>query len=249
MNDTDKKRYIDFAAFRSLAADPRLSSHQKVDDARNARGGKEALMFGNIRAKLPQLDRRGQRVFDIGSGCDGLPRIIMEHAERLGHRLTLIDSAEMLSALPNSASAEKISAEFPNCDDVISANAGKCDAVIVYSVIHYVFVHADIWAFFDAALSLLAPGGGLLIGDIPSRSKRDRFLMSDAGTAMRDSLRSMGRSADPRFNRLAPGEIDDAVIQGLIARGTAAGFDGYILPQPRELPFAETRIDLLFTRP
>lgn len=249
MADDHKKRYINFATFRTLAANPQLDPHQKVDDARNARGGKEPLILADIRSKLPQIDRVRQHIFDIGSGCDGLPRLIIQHAERLGHRLTLVDSAEMLDALPNSPAVEKIAAEFPNCIDALTANDGKCDVVIVYSVIHYVFVHANIWAFLDAALGLLAPGGSLLIGDIPSRSKRDRFLGSEAGKAMRDALLSSGRSADSRFNHPAPGEIDDAIIYGLLARGNAAGFDGYVMPQPASLPFAETRIDLLFTRP
>ena len=45
----------------------------------------------------------------------------------------------------------------------------------------YVCVNDSIFNFLDKAVSLLALGGRLLIGDIPNRSKRRRFCASAEG--------------------------------------------------------------------
>jgi hypothetical protein len=249
MSTNRKKRYIDFATFRYLAVDPSLNRHAKIDDPENRRAGKEPLIFADIRAKLPMLDQPGNRIADIGPGCDTLPRLVIDHAQKLGHRLTAIDAPEMLALLPDGPTIEKIGWAFPHCDEFLATNAGTFHAVIAYSVLHYVFPHGNVWEFLDAGLALLASGGGFLIGDVPNRSKRDRFLGSEAGAGLRTTLAAAGVAQTPRLNQPVPYEIDDAVIYGLIGRANAAGFDAYILPQPPSLPFADRRLDLLFTRP
>jgi hypothetical protein len=76
-----------------------------------------------------------------------------------------------------------------------------------------------------------------------------RFLASAAGKSYHRQY--SGRDEDPEvvFNRLQPGKIDDAVLLGLMARGRAAGFDAWLVPQDASLPMANRREDLLFQRP
>lgn len=205
--------------------------------------------MADIRAKLPQLTLRAQRVVDIGSGCGVLPDTLIHDAEILGHQLTCIDSPEMLAALPASPALSKVAAEFPHCPEFITAARATCNAVLAYSMFHYVFEHGNPWGFVDAALTLLAPGGRLLLGDVPNRSKRDRFLASEVGRRLHKAHGGSEPNLVPRFNQLVPAEIDDAVLWGLAARARAAGFDAYILPQPEALPLADRREDLLFVRP
>ena len=45
------------------------------------------------------------------------------------------------------------------------------------------------------------------------------------------------------------GEIDDTVICALLTRARASGFDAYVMPQAADLPMANRREDLLFSRP
>ena len=101
----------------------------------------------------------------------------------------------------------------------------------------------------DAALAMLAPGGRLLLGDIPNSSMRRRFLSSAAGAAFHRKY--TGKDEDPQIAQF-PAEqktMDDSVIFGMLARARAAGFDAYVLPQSPNLPMANRREDLLFARP
>jgi hypothetical protein len=144
---------------------------------------------------------------------------------------------------------DKVPARFPECGALIAEGAGTFDVVIVYSVIHYVFREANAWDFVDQALSLLAPGGAMLLGDVPNVSKRKRFFASAGGEQFHKAFMKTEDPPVVEFNRLEPGSMDDAVVLGLVARARAQGFDAYILPQPDSLPMANRREDLLFVRP
>jgi hypothetical protein len=127
--------------------------------------------------------------------------------------------------------------------------AGRVDALLCYSVFHYVFAESNPFDFVDRALSLLAPGGRMLIGDLPNVSRRKRFFSSAAGAAFHREF--TGRDEDPTvvFNRTETGKIDDAVVLALLARCRAAGFDAFVLPQAPGLPMANRREDILVCRP
>jgi SAM-dependent methyltransferase len=240
---------LTYEGFRKLAQDSALSPYEKIGFPDSYRAGKEEAIYGDLLAKMPALARKASRVVDIGAGCSDLPRMLVRNAETLGQRLAFIDSAEMLALNAHSPALEKIAGKFPDCADFIGDNAGRADAVIVYSVFHYVFAEGDTWRFLDAALSLLAPGGALLIGDIPNLSKRRRFFASAAGKKFHREY--TGRDEDPvvEHNRLDPDEIDDSVVFALLARARLQGFDGYVMPQPPELPMANRREDVLIIRP
>jgi hypothetical protein len=143
----------------------------------------------------------------------------------------------------------KVPGRFPDTPDLLERLAGRCDAVLAYSVLQYAFAEGDAFAFVDAALSLLAPGGRLLVGDLPNASMRRRFLASEAGRAHHREY--TGRDEDPpvRWPLLPAGEIDDAVALALLARARDAGYHGWVLPQAHGLPMANRREDLLFARP
>lgn len=240
---------LTYEGFRELARDSKLSRYEKIGFPDSYRAGKEEAIFRDLCAKLPALARRGARIVDIGAGCSDLPGLLVRNAQSLDQRLAFVDSQEMLSHTPDAAVLEKVAAMFPDCTDFMAANTGRCDAVIVYSVFQYVFAEANTWRFLDAALSLLAPGGALLIGDIPNVSKRRRFFASETGARFHREF--TGKDEDPvvEFNRLDPGDIDDSVIFSVLARARQQGFDGYVVPQPPELPMANRREDILVTRP
>lgn len=240
---------LTYEGFRELASDPKLSRYEKIGFPDSYRAGKEQAIFDDLCAKLPALARKGSRIVDIGAGCSDLPGLLVRNAESLGQKLAFVDSAEMLAHTPDSAVLEKVAGMFPACADFVAANRGGCDAVIVYSVFQYVFAEGNAWVFLDKALSLLAPGGALLIGDIPNLSKRRRFFASETGARFHRAF--TGKDEDPvvEFNRLEPGDIDDSAVLSVLARARAQGFDGYVVPQPPELPMANRREDILVTRP
>ena len=240
---------LGFEDFRKLAQDPTLSKYERIGFPDNYRAGYEASIFADIRLKLPNLDQQGQVVLDIGPGCSDLPLMLIDHCRSQGHALHLIDSAEMLEHLPDDACIAKHPALFPNCADFISMNQGKCDVIICYSVLHYVLLDVAFFRFLDCSLSLLAPGGQLLIGDIPNISKRKRFFASERGISFHKQFMQTDDPPEVQFNQIEHDQIDDAVVMALLQRARVEGFDAYLLPQNPALPMANRREDILIVRP
>jgi 2-polyprenyl-3-methyl-5-hydroxy-6-metoxy-1,4-benzoquinol methylase len=247
-DDLQRFQNLSFEKFRAAALNPELSRYEKIGFPDAYREGKEQKIFADFQAKIPSLLERKRTVLDIGPGCSDLPRMLIQLCGDRQHHLILIDSAEMLAHLPSDSFVEKIAGAFPACGDIEKLR-GKIDILICYSVLHYVFAEANIWSFLDAALALLAPGGTMLLGDIPNVSKRKRFFASDAGKAYHRKF--TGKDEDPlvQFNQLEPNQIDDAVIFALLSRARAQGFDAYVSPQPDVLPMANRREDILISRP
>jgi 2-polyprenyl-3-methyl-5-hydroxy-6-metoxy-1,4-benzoquinol methylase len=244
-----KLKSLTYEAFRERARDASLSPSEKIGFPDSYRAGKAELIQADLAAKLPALSRPSAAVVDIGCGCGELPELIAKNAQRLHQTLWLLDSAEMLALVPDSPVVRKVSARFPDCAAFIDDMAGRAEAVIVYSVLQYVFVEGNTWAFVDAAMRLLAPGGALLLGDIPNVSKRRRFFASDAGVRHHQEYTGTDGRPAVEFNRPDPGEIDDSVVFAILQRARLHGFDSYVMPQSAELPMANRREDILVVRP
>lgn len=240
---------LSFEAFRRLALDPSLSDSERIGFPDVLREGAEARILQSIAATLGLETGTGLVVGDIGCGCGVLARRLIELCRERDHELVLVDSAEVLGQLPDAANVRKIPGRFPDVAPLLDSYVGGVDAILVYSVLHYVFVEASITEFVDAALALLSAGGALMIGDIPNVSKRKRFFSSERGAAFHRAF--MGSEEDPevRFNVIDRGKIDDAVLLGLLARARGQGFDAYLLSQPDDLPMANRREDVLIRRP
>lgn len=240
---------LGFEDFRRLAADTSLSAYEKIGFPNSYREGKEPEIFADIVAKLAPLGRPGAVVLDIGPGCSDVPKMLIAHCKQLGQELHLVDSAEMLDQLETTEGVEKTAAFYPECEELIDRLRGRTDAIILYSVLHYIFVDTNIFRFLDITLSLLSPGGALLLGDIPNISMRKRFFSSDTGKQFHRDF--AGRDEDPLVlhNRIETDQIDDAVVFAILQRARAAGFQAYVVPQPARLPLANRREDILIVRP
>ena len=248
---TDHTRFanIGFEDFRKLASDASLSRYEKIGFPDSYRAGFEQAIHADILAKMPTLAREGACVLDVGPGCSELPLMMIAEAQRLRQELHLVDSAEMLALLPGEGVASRTAALFPDCPELLERLAGRVDAAIVYSVLHYVFVDTNLWRFLDAMLGLLAPGGHCLLGDIPNVSMRKRFFDSSTGKAFHRAF--VGRDEDPAVvhNTIEAGQLDDSVVFAILQRARAAGFHAYVLPQPATLPMHNRREDILIVRP
>ena len=239
---------LGFEGFKALARDPSLSPHEKVGFPNSYRDGKERLILEDIAGKLSHLRGERKAVLDIGPGCSPLATALLALCREREHRLTLVDSAEMLALLPDPPGVTKAAGRFPDdCLELLEERRGGFDAVLAYSVLQYVFAEGDVLTFLDQALSLLAEGGQLLLGDIPNRSMRRRFFASAAGA--RHHREFTGRDEAPPADPPAPEEIDDAAVVALLLRARAAGFHAHLVPQAPALPMANRREDLLVVRP
>lgn len=241
---------LDFEGFKRLARDPTLSLHEKIGFPDSYRAGRAPAILADISGKLTNLALPGKRILDIGPGCGELAVALVEHCQHHDQHLSLIDSAEMLVHLPGDRVVTKIAARFPaECRDEIGRLRSTFDAILVYSVLHYVVGHACIYDFFDTSLSLLAPGGQLLIGDIPNLSQRNRFFSSAAGVRFHQEFMGTNDKPTVTTNTLRAGQIDDAIVLSLLQRARGFGFHGYVVPQAADLPMANRREDILIVRP
>ncbi|MEI8396599.1 MAG: methyltransferase domain-containing protein [Rhodospirillaceae bacterium] len=240
---------IGFEDFRRFASDPALSKHEKVGFPDSYRQGYEDAIFADIRSKLTNLGVAGGRAMDIGAGCSDLPRQLMEFCAQAGQDIVLVDSAEMLSLLADAPNLSKIAGAFPDIEGFADRYRSSVDAILCYSVIQYVFLESSVFRFVDEALSLLVPGGQMLIGDVPNVSKRKRFFASDTGKRFHKEFMKTDRDPEVRFNQIELNYMDDSVVLALVQRARAQGFEAYILPQGPGLPMANRREDILITRP
>ena len=240
---------MSFEEFRRMASDESLSKYEKIGFPDSYRSGHEDAIFLDIRRKLTNLDLAGRNVLDIGPGCSDLPLKLIDLCSSQRHTLHLIDSAEMLDHLPEKAFITKVPSLFPQCEKFIDEFRDRFDVILAYSVLHYVLVDVAFFRFVDTALSLLSPGGQLLIGDIPNVSKRKRFFSSPAGIDFHKAFMKTDQPPEVSFNCIENDQIDDSIIFAILQRARAAGFDAYILPQDPDLPLANRREDILITRP
>jgi hypothetical protein len=237
-----------FDEFRERAKDMTLSLNEKCGFTEAFRSGQSVRIFSDICSKLTVLAKPDIKFLDIGSGCTELAHHIVETTGQHRQSLTVIDSPEMLSLLPNKPHVTKIEGAFPDCLQKSSHIIGTFDAILAYSVVQSVFRDSNLFAFVDCAVQLLNEHGQCLIGDIPNATMRKRFMVSTEGKDYHK--KHYADLPDPKviFNKMEPGQLDDGVILGLIARMRAAGFHAFVLPQRADLPMATRREDILIVR-
>lgn len=240
---------IGYEDFKRLAADPTLSKYEKIGFPDTYRSGYEDRIFADICAKLTNLAKPRSHVLDIGPGCSDLPLKLIALCAAHQSQLTLVDSEEMLKLLPDGSGIEKVAALFPRCPELNERLSGRVDAIVCYSVLHYAVIDTALYRFLDTALQCLAPGGQLLLGDIPNISKRKRFFASDTGAAFHRAFMQTDEAPQVVFNQVEPDQIDDAIVFSILQRARAQGFDAYVLPQHPALPMANRREDILIVRP
>ncbi|NDV02625.1 class I SAM-dependent methyltransferase [Pseudoroseicyclus tamaricis] len=242
---------LTYANFRARAQDDSLSETEKLGSPDSFRDGFEPAILADFEAKIPALTREGTTIVDIGAGCGELARQMIRRTGERGQRLISVDSPEMLALLPEAEHVTRIAGRFP--DESLAALRealpGGADGIVTYGVLQSVYFEANPFRFMDDAMSLLAPGGALLIGDVANHSKLRRFLASEAGAAFhRAYMRTDDAPVVPPFAG-DPTRLDDGVLMGMMARARGAGFDAYLMPQPAALPVSNRREDLLILRP
>lgn len=250
----DQKEYARFKSlkfddFKLMANDKSLSKYQKIGFPDSYRQGKEEKIFHDIINKL-QIDQRkkGLTLLDIGPGCTDLPLLILQLCQKLGYRVLLADCEEMLSNLPSGQNILKYPGNFPDDTTLVDEYQQKVDYIVCYSVLHAVFSHSCIYRFLDNAVSLLKPGGKMLLGDIPNLSKRRRFFTTDAGVKFHQNFTKTSSLPAVNHLELEHRQIDDSVIFSILQRYRNFGFETYLLSQPPHLPMANRREDILITR-
>lgn len=138
--------------------------------------------------------------------------------------------------------------------DYTTAADDAFDKVLIYSVISTLSDQAEAMVFLDKAVTLVAPGGRLLLGDIANADRKRRFLNTEMGhrfeVAWREEMPARvdhDESSDcPPVERTF--QPTDRFIRYVLEHYRARGFEVHALSQPSELPFGHTREDILIHR-
>ena len=247
MNKKEKLENLTYELFKDLARDQSLSKAEKIGFYDSLRTGQSAAILADLKTKIPALKEEKRMVIDIGCGCGELLEALSDLAAEQKHQLVLNDSSEMLANVADKPYQKKIAGKFPSESlAALKDEVGQADVILVYSVFHYVFQEGQQQPFIEALLALLAPGGQLLIGDIPNVSMRNRFFSSEAG--LKFHAKNTG-SSEPPVLAHEQGEINDQTLLDIIKTCRKQGYHAYIVPQGAELPMANRREDLLIIRP
>lgn len=240
---------LDFEAFKKLALDPTITPHEKVGFPNEYREGKEEAIFSDICNKLATLSQQDKTVLEIGPGCSRLPTMLADLCARNHNKLIFVDSAEMLSLLPDRTHVEKWPGRYPSIPALFDKYTHRVDVLIAYSVIQYVFAEGNMWDFIDQSLQLLAEGGEILLGDIPNVTMRKRFFSGTEGIKTHQKYTGSDALPEVKFNQLEIGKMDDSLVLAILSRARAQGFHAWVVPQATNLPMANRREDIIIRRP
>jgi len=160
---------------------------------------------------------------------------------------TGIDNTEMLARVKKNAVDKEIVLVAGNFLDVEIDQ--KFSKILIYSVLQMLSDKDELFLFLDKATSLLNPGGHLLIGDLPNKDLKEKFLASKEGKtfylAWNTELEKYDR-VDTKLNLDSETiEINDGIIAEVISRYQNKGYNCLLLSQPHDLPFGHTRQDIL----
>lgn len=169
-----------------------------------------------------------------------------------------------ITGIDHSLVIEKLKKRFPNSNKIKLISGNFLDLkidkiynkILVYSVLHYLADEKEVLEFIDKTVSLLAPGGKILFGDIPNKSKKEKFLLSQKGKEFINEWehklsfhQKNDKSEASLLDKLKKDEniveFDDIFILKIIKKLRNCNLLAYILPQPPELPFGYTREDIL----
>lgn len=239
-----------YEVFKAMAKDGSLSSNEKVGFPDSYRVGFNDYIVSDIISKVPQLtEKKNLKVLDIGAGCSDVSKQIRALCKKQGHEVYLADSQEMLDLIPDEDYITKIPGLFPKTTAQLKELAGGFDVIICYSVFHYIFVDSNVWHFLDCFMDCLNDGGQAILGDIPNVSKRKRFFASNNGIKFHQEFMKTTEKPEVEFNCIEAGKIDDTLLTSVVLKCQSSGYDAYVVPQNKRLPFANRRDDIIIRMP
>ncbi len=193
-----------------------------------------------------------ETLLDIGSG----PGLLTLPLAGQARQVWALDHAEVVQRLALRAGDLKnltcLEGDFRSFD----FGGQRFDRVLSYSMAHCLPDLVSVDAFVDKALSLLAPGGIALVGDLPNHDRKQRFLASPFGKRLDEDFARRRATEPPASGRglsllagdAVVGSFDESYLLSLVARLRREGFDAALLPQRGELCFGWTREDLVVSR-
>ncbi len=244
MTDDSQRRlkYETFARFTEAGL-----SFTEQNGRYPAQAAAEKLIFADIQSKLRL--RPEDRLLD--AGC-GMGNTLIPASFVVGEAVGL-DHPAVIAALEKTFGKENCT--FHGGDFLSYQPSRPFSKILIYNVFSALPDRETAQAFVEKGLSLLSPGGLMLIGDIPNADKKSRFAACQRGQSF---AKEWGRQmaamppapvTDGRSSTLPSFTGNDEYLFKLCHDIRSKGFDAWILPQPQGLPFGNTREDLLIAGP
>jgi cyclopropane fatty-acyl-phospholipid synthase-like methyltransferase len=198
----------------------------------------EKLIAADVIAKLqPQTN---SRFLEIGCG----PGLLLSAIEPLVASSVGIDVPSQIALAQHQTRAKLIGARFEEVEI-----EETFDRILIYGVVSTLPDFGSVCLFIDKALSLLAPTGRLLIGDIPNSDTKSAFLASERGSRIQGEWTEKVSKTEAPAAKECIGHFSSKQILSLVAQYRSRGLLCYVLPQPPDLPFGYTREDMLIISP
>jgi len=242
----DKK--VDMFDYFASIADMDISHTEKVGRYGTMKD-KEKNIFDDIIEKLKLDDK--DNILDIGCGCGTVVYELIDYIQNNKKQLVLNDSLQVLEQIQNDVNKKDnikfIDGRFPsiNLDKDI-----KFDAIILYSVLHYLDKE-NIFIFLDSILDRLNNQGLFLIGDIPNMDKRDRFSNSTFGKDFNKKWSENKTTCHitESYPSINLDFFDDDLIYKILSYiRKKDNYNAYLLPQSSKMPFGYIRDDILIEK-
>lgn len=190
-------------------------------------------------------------VLDIGCGVGQLAIPI----SFVVNEIVGVDHPAVLALLTERGHAPSL-APLPGNFLDIDFGTRMFNKILVYSVVQNLTDEAEVVAFLKKASRLLLPAGRLLIGDISNVDRKRRFQDSAAGKVFElEWSRAGGSYSNIDASQLTNEELDedrvvftDEVVLRTVQTIRGWGLDAFVLPQPHDLPWGNSREDILVLR-
>jgi len=200
----------------------------------------EAKIYRDVIKKLDL--QKSDNLLEIGCGVGSLLVPLSEYV----NSVTGIDNERALNVIHERTQSDNISLIPGIFPDVTLNRTYK--KILIYGVVLYMKTKEDLWKFIDAAMALLEPNGCMLIGDITTSEKKKRFNESQRGKVFAKEWTKMvanNTGADIVRSTEVYLEFNDELLAEIFLYFRNAGLNSFVLPQPTDLPFGNTREDLL----
>lgn len=132
----------------------------------------------------------------------------------------------------------------------------KFSCIVAYSVLNSMSSREALFRFVDKALGLLSDDGRLLFSDLPNADKKRRFLESERGRAFdrawKAQMAASTQVPSTPISSVPAGPMlvyDDALVTEMVLHIRRKGLHAYLLDQPQNLPFGNSREDVLVVAP
>lgn len=193
-------------------------------------------------------------VLDIGCGAGNLLIPISFFV----HSITGVDHSNLLAQIKKRVPLDHDTITLVPGDFSTTKVPGTFSRILIYSVIHYLRDEEEMLAFIRKAATLLRPGGKMIIGDIPNKDMKTRFLSSEKGKAFalkwQKKIAQENKKNSAVQSSFAPLEnvplvaIDDMLIEKILKMLNRLSLHARRVAEPETLAFCFTREDIIVER-